>query len=244
MPQTSGRNGKALALRGGEQHHHPVPFFEPVDEPLPEFLEDAVRSWAPPAWDRPSEGTLPAVVGISRLLSRTENAALALDEVRAYPNGFQIVVSMLTTPRLAPELPMGGFTSVSMIATSRAAAEGDVATPPRPSRPLLRSYPGWYTGPRIGVRFSSGQSAQLGQRSPFEVPKDERGFPTEPVITGGGGGGGNGHFRFEYWIFPLPTPGPLEVFAEWPTAGIEETSIALSGDDIREAAQHAIVLWS
>jgi hypothetical protein len=48
----------------------------------------------------------------------------------------------------------------------------------------------------------------------------------------------------EYWVFPLPTPGPLEVFAEWSIAGIEESSIAISGDDVREAARHAVVLWS
>jgi hypothetical protein len=99
-------------------------------------------------------------------------------------------------------------------------------------------------GPRIGIRFSSGQSAEAHRRSPFDVPRDEQGIPTEPVIAVGGDGGGNGHFRFEYWIFPLPTPGPLEVFAEWAIAGVEETSIVISGDDIREAAQHAIVLWS
>jgi len=64
------------------------------------------------------------------------------------------------------------------------------------------------------------------------------------VIVGHGGGGGGGHFRYEHWVFPLPPPGPLEVFAEWSTAGIDETSIVISGDDVRDAAQHAIVLWS
>ncbi|MDQ1447070.1 MAG: hypothetical protein QOC79_41, partial [Actinomycetota bacterium] len=53
-----------------------------------------------------------------------------------------------------------------------------------------------------------------------------------------------GHFRFEYWVFPLPTPGRLEVFAEWPLAGMEETSVVISGDDVLDAARQAIILWS
>ena len=78
----------------------------------------------------------------------------------------------------------------------------------------------------------------------FDVPKDDDGVPTQPVIVGSGGGGGGGHYRFEHWVFPLPPPGPLEVFAQWPVAGIGETSIVLSGDDVRAAARNAIVLWS
>ena len=81
-------------------------------------------------------------------------------------------------------------------------------------------------------------------QSIFEVAKDEEGVPTQPVIVGGGGGGGGGHFRFEYWVFPLPTPGRLEVFAEWPLAGMEETSVVISGDDVLDASRRAIILWS
>ena len=219
-----------------------MPFFEPLAEPPAEPQQEAEQSWAPPAWDRPSEGTLPAVVGVGRLLGRTENVAVAVDHVRVYPNGFQIAVSTLTSPRLPPELRMGGFRSVGLIARRSAPTDRDDATPPLPSQ-LLR-HPGMHMGPRMGVRFSNGQSAAADWQSRFEVPKDEHGIPTEPVMVSGGGGGGNGHFRFEYWVFPLPTPGPLEVFAEWQVAGIEETSIVINGDDIRDAAQHAIVLWS
>ncbi len=97
--------------------------------------------------------------------------------------------------------------------------------------------------PRIGVRFSDGQSAGTRQQSIY-VPKDDDGVPTGPVVFGGSFGGGGGHFRFEHWVFPLPSPGPLEVFAQWQFAGLEETSIVISGDDVREAAQRATILWS
>jgi hypothetical protein len=221
----------------------PVPFFEPFAEPSPEPQQPAERSWAPPEWDRPSEGTLPAIIGVSRLLGRTDNVALAVDHVRVYPNGFQIVVSTRTNPRLPPELRTGGFASVTLLAARSAAPDRDDATTPLPPPPLLPHHR-LHMGPRIGIRFSNGQSAGADRQSPFEVAKDEHGIPTGPVILGGGGGGGNGHFRFDYWVFPLPPPGELEVFAEWKIAGIEETSIVINGDDIRDAAQHATILWS
>jgi hypothetical protein len=219
-----------------------MPFFEPLPPPPPELQQQTEGSWAPPGWDRPSEGTLPAIVGVCRLFGRTENAALALDHLRVYPNGFQLVATIITSPHLPPELRAGGFASMSMM-TARGTSPGQDKSTPPPPLPRLLAYRGLHMGPRIGIRFSNGQSAGAQPRSPFDVPRDEQGFPTQPVIVGGGGGG-DGQFRFEHWVFPLPTPGQLEVFAEWPIAGIDETSIVISGDDVRGAAQHAIVLWS
>ncbi|MDP9332849.1 MAG: hypothetical protein M3Q30_06025 [Actinomycetota bacterium] len=222
-----------------------MPFFEPISPPPPEEHEQAERLWAPPRWDRPSEGTLPVTFGVSQLIGRTDNAALALDHLRVYPNGFQLVVTVIVSPRLPPELHMGGFASFSLMTTATTApADKDKPNPPPPP-PRTRIRRGMLDmAPRIGIRFSNGQSAGSAPQSIFEVAKDEEGVPTQPVIVGGGGGGGGGHFRFEYWVFPLPTPGPLEVFAEWPLAGMEETSVVISGDDVLDAAQQAMILWS
>ncbi len=220
-----------------------MPFFEPLPEPPPHEVDLlAEREWSPPAWDRPSEGTLPAVLGISRLLARTDGVALALDEVRVYPNGFQLVTSSITNPRLPPALHMGGFATLSLVAarSSRAGEEKKATT----SSPQWLHHPGLRMSARIGVEFSDGRRAGTGQRSPYAVERDDDGMPTEPIITMGGGGGGGGRFRSEHWVFPLPSPGDLVVFAEWAVAGIEETSIVISADDIRDAARRAIVLWS
>jgi hypothetical protein len=208
-------------------------FFEPLPPPPPEAEQPAPRPWSPPAWDRPSEGTLPVVLGVSQLFGRNDGVALALDHLRVYPNGFQLVVTILTSPHLPPELRGGGFATLSMLGAGTVAR--DVLTA---RRPLAAR------GPRLGVEFSNGQRAGHRLAPFFDVAKDERGFPTEPVMMGGGGGGGGGHFRFEHWVFPLPTPGPLTVHAEWSTAALPEMQVVVSGDDVRAAAERATVLWS
>ena len=219
-----------------------MPFFEPVSPPPSEELQPTERIWSPPRWDRPSEGALPTVVGISEPFARTDNVAFVLDHLNVYPNGFQLLLVVMTNPRLPDEFRMGGFESFSLIAAATHAVPDAEKTPVPPRPPFRR---GMLDGaPRVGIRFSDGRSAGTEPQSIFDVPKDEDGVPTEPVIVGGGYGGGGGRFRFEYWVFPLPTPGPLEVFAEWAVAGLHESRVVISGDEVCEAAQRAIVLWS
>jgi hypothetical protein len=222
-------------------------FFEPVSPPPFEEQQPTERVWAPPRWDRPSEGTMPTVVGVSQPFARSDNVAFVLDHLRVYPNGFQLLLVAMTNPRLPDQFQMGGgFASFSLIAaasTPTPDTERTPPVPPSPPRPPLRR--GMLDmAPRVGIRFSDGRSAGAEPQSIFDVAKDQDGVPTEPVIVSGGYSGGGGRFRFEHWVFPLPTPGPLEVFAEWTVAGIQESSVVISGDDVREAAQHAIVLWS
>jgi hypothetical protein len=59
-------------------------FFEPLPPPPPEEEVLAPRPWSPSAWDRPSEGTLPAVLGVSQLFGRNDGVALALDHLRVH----------------------------------------------------------------------------------------------------------------------------------------------------------------
>ena len=61
-------------------------FFEPLPPPPPE----SARQWSPPAWDRPSEGTLPAIVPVGEIVHRSDDVVVELEHVRVYPNGFTI----------------------------------------------------------------------------------------------------------------------------------------------------------
>jgi hypothetical protein len=173
---------------------------------------------------------------VSELFGRTDDVALALDHLRVYPNGFQLVVTISANPR-NPATRMGGGVSTltAYAAGAGAAAPPDVAA----RRPSALHLP-----PRLGVQFADGRSAGDRWRSPFEVPKDDAGIPTEPIMSFGGGGGGSGHFEWRHWVFPLPPPGPLDVFAEWSAVGIHESRITLRAEDVLDAAARAVVLWS
>jgi hypothetical protein len=191
-------------------------FFEP--EPPPP--EPKPRQWSPPAWDRPSEGTLPWMVPISAIVHQDAKAVILIESVAAYPNGFVVNIVIRTSPHLPPEEVMD-----------------------RVHQPGARF-------PRIGVRFSDGQMAGQeastrsgGPRPTQEIPKDAEGLPTKPIVRMTGGGGGGGGWRFGVWIYPLPPQGPLEIFVSLPLAGLDEGIAVLDGKEIRDASHKAIVVW-
>jgi hypothetical protein len=192
-------------------------FFEPLPPPLPE----PERRWGPPAWDRPSEGTLPVVVPVNEIVHRGERVVAELDHLRVYPNGFTINLFILTNPHLGEEGP-----------ASRILMTG-----------LGHVEHGW---PRIGVRFADGRTAGRDATFPghFDVAKDDRGMPTEPIIAMAGGGGGSHGWQFSVWVFPLPPAGPLEVYVALPAADAVESKVVLDGGLVRSAAERASVIWS
>ncbi len=187
-------------------------FFEPLPA-APEPVGPYGPTWAPPAWDRPSEAVLPAIVPVNALLGKGEQAALILQSLRVYPTGVALEIIVMRNPRHRLEHePIG-----------------------------LMRHDLW---PRIGVQFADGRRA--GERpmfGPMGVPKDEDGYPTEPVLTGRGGGGGGTEYHMNLWLFPLPPVGPFRVFAQWQGIGLAETSVELDGGAIREAAASAVTVW-
>jgi hypothetical protein len=188
-----------------------VSFFEP----LPPEKPQRIRQWGPPAWDRPSEGTLPATFAVDGLLHRNDAVAVCVDCLKVYPNGFTINIVILTNPHTAHE---------------RVGVMGEAGR-----RRMLR----------VGVRFADGRSAGRSATWPGggSMSKDDQGIPTEPVLRMTGGGGGTGRWRFGAWVFQLPPEGPLEIFVGLPVAGLEEASVTVDGGSVREAASRATVLW-
>jgi len=192
-------------------------FFEPLPPPPPE----PESRWGPPAWDRPSEGTLPEVVAVNEIVHRSDSVVAQLDHLRVYPNGFTISLWILTSPHERVELRTQMLTASRLDPVSR-----------------------W---PRIGVRFADGRSA--GREAAFHgghlnVAKDDRGIPTEPVLTLFGGGGGSHGWHVSVWVFPLPPEGPLEVYVAFPATDVGESKVVLDGGLVRSAAERARVIWS
>jgi hypothetical protein len=187
-------------------------FFEPL--PPPPSAEE--QKWAPPAWDRPSEGVLPELFAVNALLHQNDDVAIAIDRLEVYPNGFTICLAILYNPDKGQELSE------------------------------IRHKAGSHIWPRIGVRFADGRTAGRSPVIGFtnEVPKDKDGFPVEPFIRMVGGGGGGSGWRTSTWVYPLPPDGPLEVIVGLDVAEWVETSVTLDGTEVRAAAEQAKVMWN
>jgi len=187
-------------------------FFEPLPPPPPE----REQQWAPPAWDRPSEGILPAALPVNALLYQNDDVAVAIDRLDVYPNGFSISLVILFNPHKAREI----------------------------SAVVHRGGP--HMWPRIGVRFADGTTAgrSPGFGGMQQVAKDDDGIPIEPVLRMMGGGGGGSGWRTSAWVFPLPPSGPFDVFVALEAAGLAEASVTLDGTAVRAAGDAARVVWS
>jgi len=158
-----------------------VTFFEP--RPPPRHPD--VAPWRPPLWDRPSEGTLGAIVPVGEVVVRDETLIVSIDHLRAFPNGFGIEVVFLRHPDAVH----------------------------RDHRPPIMDRTLWpRIGVRFSDGRKAGTAD--GGLSAFGVPKDAAGIPTEPVIHSMGGGGGETDFHMRAWVFPLPPGGPVDIYVE------------------------------
>ena len=185
-------------------------FFDHVPrptEPLPAEPEQ-------PDWDRP-EAVLPGIIPQSHVLARTDDVALAIDGLRAYPNGFMfgLVVVFRRSPRGRHSDVMASLHHLS------------------PDEPLGDEVL------RLGVRFPDGRTATNLDR-PFAHLGAGR-----PMLVARGGGGGGRRWDQDFWVHPLPPPGALAFVCEWPVHGIEETMLTVDAADIRVAASRAVPLF-
>jgi hypothetical protein len=172
--------------------------------------------WAAPIWDRPSQGTVPAVLAVDALMFQSDVVAVAVDRLEVYPNGFMINLLMRVDPRKVREM-------MKML------------------RPL-----GANRWPLVKVRFADGRTAEPGPgiASIPDLAKDENGVPIDPFMSIGSGGGEPGGWRAWAWVFPLPPDGPLEILVALGVAGMSESRITIDGAAIRAAGERAKVIWT
>ncbi len=172
--------------------------------------------WAPPIWDRPSEGTIPAVLVVDGPVLQNDLVAVSVEQLEVYPNGFAVSLLIRVNPH-----QVGGLM--------------DRLGPGGHNR--------W---PQVGIRFADGTTARSGPGVGLlpEVAKDEEGVPTEPIVCMRGGGSGGGSWRAWAWVFPLPPDGPLEVLVSFEAAGLAELAVIVDGTSIRLAAERAKLVWT
>jgi hypothetical protein len=184
-------------------------FFDdrPLPPPPPEPPQRRRREW-----ERPEAAIGGGAPG-ELLLARSDDAAIGVSSFRAFPNGFEMALTVL----LRQEDPWGRGMMFHRM---------DEGGPP--GEEFLR----------FGVLFADGTSAtNLGGR---HFTPDE---PAPPLLRQQGGGGGGRRFDFRYWVWPLPPAGPMTLVVEWPWKGIAETRAEIDTQPILDAAARAIQVF-
>lgn len=193
-----------------------LPALEPDDDELDGDDDEDYEGMRPAAW-------IPGVVPVELLLARSDEAAVVLSRLSAFPDGVEFSVnsylrrSVKRSRRARLHHPMMWH---------------GIAEPGEPIPPeILRFGVAWPDG---------GRATNIGDWG--------RSWPdaTEPGhgLDSHGGGGSDREYSQQYWAWPLPAAGPLRFVVEWPAFGIEETTASIDGELLVEAAARARPVWA
>jgi len=191
-------------------------FFDSIPKPPPPPQEP---SRPRPAWQRP-DTVLPGSVPAAVMLIRTDQVAVAVGSVRAYPNGFEFTVHVRR--RGTDEI------------------EGPLLADPFERHRRLRGRQAAEDTLRLGILFADGRRAATSGGHIWPGHDAEAGGV---VLEQGGGGGSDLSWDSDFWVHPLPPEGPVTLVASWLEYGVPETRAELDGAAIREAAEQAVSLW-
>jgi hypothetical protein len=187
-------------------------FFDSIPQPPPEPRQRLRR----PAWERPGT-VIPGSVPAELILARTDEVAVAVGSVRAYPNGFEFTVHVRA--RRADDA-VGDFDPFERLGYGRE-----------------RRAP--HDALRLGVLYADGRRTATTAGHPLKRDDNAENL----ILRHGGGGGDDRSWDSDFWVYPLPPAGPVTLVASWLEHGIAETRAELDGAAIREAAGHAVALW-
>lgn len=175
-----------------------------------------------PVWLGPPDNVLGEGCAFGTLLARTDDVALGISGLMAFPTGFSFLLSL---HRRVP--------------SPRGPGWGDPwhHRPPTSGEPVPEVL-------RFGIQFSDGRKATTLDGFPDLDPRDPGQLPPGPVLIHRvGSGGGELSFEQGYWVWPLPPPGPLAFVCEWPSEGIELTRAEVEAGVLTAASGRAQVLW-
>jgi hypothetical protein len=186
-------------------------FFESIPQPTP---PEPVRRRRP-VWMRP-DAVIPGLVPAELVLVRTEQAAVAIGGVHAYPNGFEFTVHARLRREEEPGPRAGGLFG-------------------RPGRGMRTADEGL----RLGVMYADGRRAAAPGGHP--LPDDAE--AGRLVLFENGGGGSGRTWDGNFWVHPLPPDGPVTFVVSWMEHGVAEARAELDGAAIGAAARRAVTLW-
>lgn len=170
-----------------------------------------------PAWMKP-EAELPGSVAAELVLAHTDNAAVAVNGLRAFRSGFEFTLSIVLRHE----------------DRQRRLFDPRLQHHRQPGEPLPPEFL------RLGLQFADGSVASNLGPHPFLSGESE---PVGPILLPGGGGGGGRHYDSRYWVWPLPPAGPLIFVCEWPALGVEESRAQLDARLVLDAAARSRPLW-
>jgi hypothetical protein len=165
-----------------------------------------------------SDAVIPGSVPAEVVVARTEQVAVAVGSLRAYPNGFEFTLHT----RLRREDESGPIVGDPLERHGRRVG-------PVPDDAL-----------RLGVVYADGRRAAT--TSGHWRPDDDD-DPQRLVLQENGGGGSACRWDGDFWVSPLPPPGPVTFVVSWLRYGVGEVRADLDGTAIGEAAGRAVILW-
>jgi hypothetical protein len=194
--------------------------------------DDDEEDYSTPEWLAAPEDVIAGVVPVELVIGRSQEAAVFVTRIAAYPVGFGFDAELVTR-RPTPRGPFEHFELLH-----------DPDRPPGEIPPEVV---------RLGVAFADGRrTTSLGETlsgstvaTLVATDEDEAPDPAHDIfMTSGRGGGGARHSTTTYWVWPLPPPGPLTFACEWPAFEIGEATVELDAALVRDAAERARSVWS
>jgi len=191
-----------------------VSFFESTPEPSPPPPERrGHQAWLPP------DGVIPGTAATQLSLIATDEVAVAVSGLRAYPNGFEFTVHALGRREDFP----WGISPTDSIADPR--------TRQAPEKAL-----------RLGVLYADGRRAKLASDRPHLLAEDDDDRGQLIILEVGRRGTGR-QWTGDFWVHPLPAGGPVTFVASWLLYGVAEMQAELDSSAIHEAAGRAMNAW-
>ena len=196
-----------------------VSFF-PADPPEDDgvFVEPE-----PKPWQQPSQVELPQLFPIGKALAVTPSVAIIVAGARVYSDGVEFRIERRIR---RGDLADNDWEAVQLRLQRSYYARGDSAG-----------------RLRFGVALGDGQHLVLDRGGLRLGDEQPAGHTLNATDSHGGGSPSFQRFCDGLWLWPLPPEGPIEIVAQWPSLGIDESRVAIDSAELRELAGRVRRVW-